>query len=154
MRAATVVQVLQDLFCVLLHVLFYFWSLLNWRTAVQDPRSRWPSVIVAHGSTGVDRFTCWQCAVRWMLYMLYYAHTAYAYHIIYDNNFIARMLYKDVYWLYSSRYYIWLSMCCFLYLYVHNAFCHRVFKRIWMNEWMNEYLEIMTPSIDAFLLEE
>jgi len=29
MRAATVVQVLQDLFYVLLHVLFYFWSLLN-----------------------------------------------------------------------------------------------------------------------------
>ena len=29
MRAATVVQVLQDLFHVLLHVLFYLWSLLN-----------------------------------------------------------------------------------------------------------------------------
>ena len=29
MRAATVVQVLQDLFYVLLHVLFYLWSLLN-----------------------------------------------------------------------------------------------------------------------------
>jgi len=28
MRAATVVQVLQDLFYVLLHVLFYLWSLL------------------------------------------------------------------------------------------------------------------------------
>jgi len=28
MGAATVVQVLQDLFCVLLHVLFYLWSLL------------------------------------------------------------------------------------------------------------------------------
>jgi len=28
MRAATVVQVLQDLFYVLLHVLFYMWSLL------------------------------------------------------------------------------------------------------------------------------
>ena len=29
MRAATVVQVLQDLFYVLLHVLFYLWSLLD-----------------------------------------------------------------------------------------------------------------------------
>jgi len=29
MRAATIVQVLQDLFYVLLHVLFYLWSLLN-----------------------------------------------------------------------------------------------------------------------------
>jgi len=33
-----------------------------------------------------------------------------------------------------SRYYIWLSMYCFLYFYVYDAFCHRV-KRIWMNEW-------------------
>jgi len=31
MRAATVVQVLQDLFQVLLHVVFYLWSLLNFR---------------------------------------------------------------------------------------------------------------------------
>ena len=30
MRAATVVRVLQDLFYVLLHVLFYLWSLLYW----------------------------------------------------------------------------------------------------------------------------
>jgi len=29
MKAATVVQVFQDLFYVLLHVLFYLWSLLN-----------------------------------------------------------------------------------------------------------------------------
>ena len=48
MRAATVVQVLQDLFYVLLHVLFYLWSLLN--------------------STGVDwcgvvcnRLSVWRC---------------------------------------------------------------------------------------------
>ena len=33
-RAATVVQVLQDLFYVLLHVLFYLWSLLNDRNSV------------------------------------------------------------------------------------------------------------------------
>ena len=37
MRAATVVQVLQDLFHVLLHVLFYLWSLLktNWSPAAR-----------------------------------------------------------------------------------------------------------------------
>jgi len=57
---------------------------------------------------------------------------------IFDNNFIVRMLYKDVYWLCCSRCYIWLSMYCVLYFYVHDAFCRRVFKPIWMNEWMNE----------------
>jgi len=43
MSAATVVQVLQDLFLVLLHVLFYLWSLL--------PRSRGRSIVF-------DRFLC------------------------------------------------------------------------------------------------
>jgi len=38
MRAATVVQVLQDLFYVLLHVLFYLWSLLKCRN-VPDGRA-------------------------------------------------------------------------------------------------------------------
>jgi len=53
---------------------------------------------------------------------------------IFDNNFIVRMLYKNVYWFCCSRYYILLSIYCFLYLYVHDAFCHRVFIRIWMKE--------------------
>jgi len=44
---------------------------------------------------------------------------------IHDNNFIIRMLYKDVYWLHCSSFY-------FLSFYVHDAFCHRVVKRISM----------------------
>jgi len=40
MRAATVVQVLQDLFYVLLHVLFYLWSLLYNTTAGDPGRTR------------------------------------------------------------------------------------------------------------------
>jgi len=46
MRAATVVQVLQDLFYVLLHVLFYLWSLLNLQLTVR-PRRMLPLAHVA-----------------------------------------------------------------------------------------------------------
>ena len=43
MSAATVVQVLRDLFYVLLHVLFYLWSLLNVTHRSVDPSSSSPS---------------------------------------------------------------------------------------------------------------
>jgi len=45
---------------------------------------------------------------------------------IHDNNFIIRMLYKDVYWLYCTL--------LLLSFYVHDAFCHRVVKRIYEYE--------------------
>jgi len=58
MRAATVVQFLQDLFCVLLHVLFYLWSLLYYRSGNKNENkqastqraqnsARWPSWILS-----------------------------------------------------------------------------------------------------------
>ena len=43
MRAATVVQVLQDLFYVLLHVLFYLWSLLYVGRRLIYGRRKWPA---------------------------------------------------------------------------------------------------------------
>jgi len=49
-NSATVVQVLQDLFYVLLHVLFYLWSLLKaWYTAPDSTKinSRVRGVIIA-----------------------------------------------------------------------------------------------------------
>ena len=55
---------------------------------------------------------------------------------IFDNNFIVRMLYTKMYIDFVAIAIISDFPCTvFLYLYVHDAFCHRVFKRIWMNEW-------------------
>ena len=46
-----------------------------------------------------------------------------------------------------SLLYLTFNVLFFFYLYVHDAFCHRVFKRIWMNEWMTfTYLRPMTHS--------
>jgi len=57
---------------------------------------------------------------------------------IFDNNFIVRKLYKDVYWLYCSRYYIWLSMYCF-----YTCMFMMRFVIVFLNEyeWMNECWE-------------
>ena len=71
---------------------------------------------------------------------------------VYDHNFIIRVLYKDVYWLYcTSLYYIRLSTYVFSSC-VHDALCHHVIKRIWMNEWRGlsscaESRHSLTPAI-------
>jgi len=43
MRAATVVQVLQAVFCVLLHVLFDMWSLLYYQRLIQTEQQYNPN---------------------------------------------------------------------------------------------------------------
>jgi len=63
---------------------------------------------------------------------------------IFDNNFIVRMLYKDVYCLCSSRYYDFQCMFCILVC----SWCvlSSCFFKTNMNEWMNEWLALSCCS--------
>jgi len=56
MRAATVVQVLWDIFYVLLHVLFYLWSLLNFCPSLSswdEPSSSAQGPLIVHAKSDI-----------------------------------------------------------------------------------------------------
>ena len=76
MRAATVVQVLQDLFYVLLHVLFYLWSLLNsscWLTLRAYPIAGYLHTCGSFSCTCIAMLVCLEIGRTWLASFRYSA---------------------------------------------------------------------------------